>query len=175
MRVIADTEIAAPRRTVWKHLVDPDRYRTFMDGMTKFETQGTRRNGLGARFSTRMRIGSAELGGCIEIVEYDPPADMAWTSVTGIEQRGRWRLRAADDGRTRVELRVTYHAPGGLMALIADRLAAPIVKRHFDRSLAALKQQIETGGRGAAGPAASDGRPRRRPTRRSSTHHGRRA
>jgi len=171
MRVIADTEIAAPRRTVWKHLVDPDRYRAFMDGMTRFETQGTRRNGLGARFSMRMRIGSAELGECIEIVEYDPPADMAWTSVTGIEQRGRWRLRTGEDGRTHIELRVTYHAPGGLMAPIADRLAAPIVQRHFDRSLATLKQQIESCARRVDRRGASDRRWPRRTTQRSATHH----
>ena len=32
--------------------------------------------------------------------------DLAWTSVTGIDQRGRWRLRETDDGRTRVTLRL---------------------------------------------------------------------
>ena len=45
-----------------------------------------------------MRVGSAEIGGLIEIVEFDEPGDMAWTSITGIDQRARWRLREADDG-----------------------------------------------------------------------------
>ena len=144
MRVVADIEIAAPRARVWSHLVDPDRYLAFMDGMTLWQVEGTKRSGLGARFSMRMRIGSAELGGRIETVEFDPPADLAWTSVTGIEHRGRWRLRPVDGDRTHVQLRVTYHAPGGLVASLADLLAAPIVKRHFQRSLEALKQQVES-------------------------------
>ena len=172
MRVAAHTDIAAPRDVVWNYIVNPDRYLAFMDGMTMWQAEGTQRSGLGARFSMRMRIGSAELGGRIEVVEFDPPADMAWTSVTGIEQRGRWRLRSAQDGGTHVELRVMYHAPGGLMALLADRLAAPIVKRHFERSLGALKQQVEAGARAPSSPGAVR-RPqrRRRATQRSSTHH----
>ena len=44
----------------------------------------------------RMRVGSADIGGLIEVVECDPAADLAWTSITGIDQRGRWRLREAD-------------------------------------------------------------------------------
>ena len=160
MRIVAETEIAAPRWMVWEHLIDPDRYRTFMDGMTRFEAEGRRRQGLGARFSMHMRIGSAELGARIEVVEYDPPAEMAWTSITGVEQRGRWRLRAAGGGRTHVELRVTYHVPGGLLALLADRLAAPIVRRRFVRSLEALKRQVEAGA-GAASRLAAPRRPPR--------------
>lgn len=143
MRVIVETDIAAPRQVVWNYIVDPDHQLEFMDGMTKWEVEGTKRSGLGARFSTRMRIGSAELGGRIEIVEFDPPGDMAWTSVTGIEQRGRWRLRRGGDDGTHVELRVTYHAPGGIMASLADLVASPIVKGHFQRSLNTLKQQVE--------------------------------
>jgi uncharacterized membrane protein len=157
MRVVAHTEVAAPREVVWNHIVDPDCYLAFMDGLTTWEVEGSKRGGLGARFSMRMRIGSVELGGRIEIVEFDPPADMAWTSVTGIEQRGRWRLRPGDEGRTHVELRVTYHAPGGLMAFVADLVAAPIVKRHFQRSLDALKHQVET----APAAASKPGRGRR--------------
>ena len=56
------------------------------------------RAGLGARYSMRMHVGSADVGGLVEIVEFDEPADLAWTSVTGIDQRVRWRLRETDDG-----------------------------------------------------------------------------
>jgi uncharacterized membrane protein len=69
---------------------------------------------------------------------------LAWTSVTGVDHRGRWRLRPNRDGRgTSVELRVTYRAAGGIMARLADLLASPAVKGHLRRSLAALKQQVE--------------------------------
>ena len=64
-----------------------------------------------------MRIGSADIGGLVEIVECDERRDMAWTSITGIDHRVRWRLRDTDDGRTRVVLRLSWDSPGGLLGI----------------------------------------------------------
>ena len=80
----------------------------------------------------------------IEIVEFDPPCDMAWTSVTGVVHRGRWRLRPGNGECTDVELRVTYYAPGGIMGSVADLVAWPIVRGHLQHSLKELKHQVET-------------------------------
>ncbi len=148
MRVAVETEIAAPREVVWSYLIDPDHHLEFMDGMSRWEpqarVQGTKRTGVGARFAMRMRVGSVELGGVVEIVEFDPPCDMAWTSVTGIDHRGRWRLRPGQDGRTCVELRVTYFSPRGFIGPIADLIAWPIVRGHLQRSLQGLARRVET-------------------------------
>jgi len=144
MRVAVHTEIAAPRQRVWDYIVDPDRHLEFMDGMTRWEVEGAKRSGLGARVAMRMRVGSVELGGRIEIIEFDPPADMAWTSLTGVDHRGRWRLRPGNGDGTDVELRVTYYAPGGIMGSIADLIAWPIVRGHLQRSLEELKHRVET-------------------------------
>ncbi len=144
MRVAVHTEIAAPRQQVWDYIVDPDRQLDFMEGMTRWEAEGAKRTGLGARFSMRMRVGSVELGGLIEIVEFDAPCDMAWTSVTGVDHRGRWRLRPGNGDGTHVELRATYYAPGGIMGSIADLVAWPIVRGHLQRSLQELKDRVET-------------------------------
>ncbi len=144
MRVTVQTEIAAPREEVWSYIVDPERVLEFMDGMTQWQAQGKRRTGVGARFAMRIRVGSVELGGVVEIVEFDPPCDMAWTSVTGVDHRGRWRLRHGTDGRTHVELRVTYFAPRGFIGPIADLVAWPIVRGHLQRSLQELAWRVET-------------------------------
>ena len=144
MHVAVCSDIEAPRPIVWDYIVDPDRYPEFMDGVTRWEIAGTKRDGLGARFSMRMRVGSAELGGLIEIVEFDPPCDLAWTSITGVDHRGRWRLRRRNEGCTNLELRVTYHARGGIVAHLADRVASPIVKGHLRRSLKELKVRVES-------------------------------
>ena len=143
MRVAVHTEIAAPREKVWSYIVDPGRHLEFMDGMTRWEAQGTKRTGAGARFAMRMRVGSVELGGVVEIVEFDPPCDLAWTSVTGIDHRGRWRLRPGNDGGTHVELRVTYFSPRGFIGPIADLVAWPIVRGHLQRSLEELARRVE--------------------------------
>jgi uncharacterized membrane protein len=89
--------------------------------------ESEQRTGIGARYAMRMKVGSVEVGGLIEIVEFEPPYDIAWTSITGIDQRGRWRVRPRADGGTDVTLRLGYHAEGGLLGVITDRLAAPIV------------------------------------------------
>jgi uncharacterized membrane protein len=95
-----------------------------------------------------MRVGSAEIGGLIEVVEWVPDRELAWTSITGIDQRGRWRLRERphDDGTvgTWVELRLTAGVAGsGLFGWLAERIAAPTVRGHLRRSLQQLKRQVE--------------------------------
>ena len=90
------------------------------------------------------RVGSAEVGGLIEVVEWEEPHELAWTSVTGLDQRGRYRLRETPAGFTRVELRLAYGVAGsGLWGWIAERVAAPTVRGHLQRSLQQLKRLVE--------------------------------
>lgn len=143
MQIILDTEIAVSRELVWRCLIDPDHYLDFMEGITQWSVDEGTTIGLGSRISMRMSVGAAKLGGLIEIVEFDPPCDIAWTSVTGVAQRGRWRLRPVDKNRTRVEIRVSYHLEGGFWAYFAGRIASPMVRAHLKHSLANLKQRVE--------------------------------
>jgi carbon monoxide dehydrogenase subunit G len=144
MRVVVDVEVAAPSELVWEFVTDPGRYLHFMAGMTRFEEAGGPKEGVGARYRTLMRVGSAEVGGLIEVVEWDEPCDFAWNSVTGVDQRGRWRLRARPNGRTKVEFRFQYGVAGaGLLGWLAEQVAAPTVRRHLRRSVHQLKRQVE--------------------------------
>ena len=146
MRVDRTTAIDAPREEVWERVADPCAYRSFMAGLTRVERKADEtERGLGARYSVHMRVGSADVGGLVEIVEFDEPADLAWTSVTGIDQRLRWRLREADDGRTLVTLRLAYDAPGGLLGTISERVAKPMVARNLEQTLHNLRLEIEGG------------------------------
>jgi uncharacterized membrane protein len=144
MRLAARVDVSAPAEAVWEFITDPARYLHFMAGVTRWEVVSDEPSGLGARYRMLMRVGSAEIGGLVEVVEWAPERDMAWTSVTGIDQRGRWRLREIDPARTRVELRLSYGVAGsGLMGWAAERVAAPTVGRHLRRSLHQLKRQVE--------------------------------
>ena len=143
MRVSQKLEVAAPREAVWDWISDPGRYLHFMSGITRWQVDGDVATGLGARYRMLMRVGSAEIGGLIEVVEFDPPAELAWTSVTGIDQRGRWRLRAVGETRTQVELRLTYGIPNsGLGGFLAERASAPMVTGNLRRSLAQLQRTL---------------------------------
>ena len=144
MRLNDSIEIAAPQKLVWDYLADPTHFLHFMSGITRWEPASDRRSGLGARYRMLIRVGAAEVGGLIEFVEWRPETDMAWTSVTGVDQRGRWRVREIDADRTRVELRYSYGVAGsGIPGLIAERVAAISISRHLRRSLAQLKREVE--------------------------------
>src|SRR3954451_15250129 len=143
MRVEEEITIAAPPDVVWDIITDPDCYTRTLVGITRFEVEGRKQRGLGARYSMRMHVGSAEIGGLIEVVEFDTPRDMAWTSITGLDHRGRWRLREQEDGSTKVTFRLSYQSPGTLLGTIADYVSSPMVDNNLRESLVRLKAEIE--------------------------------
>ena len=163
MRVGAAIDISAPADAVWEYVSDPERYLHFMSGVTRWEVVSDEPRGLGARYRMLFRAGSAEVGGLIEVIEYVECRDVAWTSVTGLDQRGRWRLRERDAGRTHVELRLSYGVAGaGLFGSLAERVAAPTVRGHLERTVQQLKRQVEqeqTRRKAAARRAARAGAP----------------
>jgi fatty-acyl-CoA synthase len=142
MRAERDILIDASCEEIWEVVSDPGNYDRFWHELTRLERKNEE-EGLGARFALRMKIGSADVGGLIEIVEFDENADMAWTSITGIDHRVRWRLREADDGRTKVVLRLSWDSPGGLLGSAADRVAAPMVATTLEKTLKNLALELE--------------------------------
>ena len=144
MRINGDTVLAAPIEDVWALVTDPARVLSFMSGVTRWEVAGDVRTGLGARYRMLFRIGAAEVGGLVEVVEFDQPRDLAWTSVTGLDHRGSWRLREAPGGRTRVEFRLAYVVEGaGLSGWVAERVAAPTVRGNVRGTLQQLSRLVE--------------------------------
>jgi uncharacterized membrane protein len=144
VRAAAHTVVSAPIETVWDVVSDPERALSFMSGITRWEVAGDEATGLGARYRVLLRVGSAEVGGLIEIVEWDPPCELAWTSVTGVDQRGRWRLRPASDGRTRAEIRLAAGVAGsGIAGWIAERIARPVVSSHLRTTVRQLSRLVE--------------------------------
>lgn len=147
MRVAAEVEIGAAPAAVWQFVSDPARYLEFMSGMTRWEVVSEHARGLGARYRMLLLVGSAEVGGLVEVVEWDEERDIAWHSVTGLDQRGRWRLRERDDGGTHVELRLQYGVAGaGITGWVAERVGAGQVGGHLRRSVVELKRQVELEG-----------------------------
>jgi len=144
MRVAGQIDIAASPEQVWEFITDPERVLHFMSGITRWEVEGQQATGCGARYRMLMRVGSAEVGGTVEVVEYDELRDMAWNSVTGVDQRGRWRVRERAAGRTHVEFRLSYGVAGaGILGYVSERLSAPTVQNNIRRSLQQLKRAVE--------------------------------
>jgi uncharacterized membrane protein len=132
MRIERKVTVDAPRHLVWEYVTEPANYPVFMEGLTRWDVEGERHTGLGARYRMLIRVGAAEVGGLIEIVEWQPEGDMAWSSVTGVDQRGRWRLREFSDGRTQVTFRFAYGVAGGGLS------------RRVEQSLLNIKRAVES-------------------------------
>ena len=146
MRVERRNLIDADRDAVWKIVSDPDRYPSFMTRLERWESANQQPPGVGARYFVHWKIGSVPVGGLIEVVEFDDLRDLAWVGITGINLRGRIRLRDAGEGRTRVTFRLSYQAPGGILGYIADRVAVRQVGRTTTETLTRLKAIAESGG-----------------------------
>jgi len=144
MRVEQSIRIAAPRESVWRYVSEPERYSEFMVGSRWDPIPGEPVSGLRARFEICIEVVSIDLGGTVEVVELDPPHELAWTSITGIDHRGRWILRERK-GETKVTIRLSYQVPGGILALVASRMGAPVIRRDVRRSLVALKDLLDGG------------------------------
>jgi uncharacterized membrane protein len=144
MRLSESITISASPKLIWDYIAEPANALHYMAGMTRWEVDGDQRIGLGARYRVLMRTGSAEVGGLVEVVEFTEERDMAWSSVTGVDQRGRWRLRELPDGRTQVELRFAYGVAGaGFFGWLSELVASPGIGSNLRRSLQQLKRQVE--------------------------------
>jgi uncharacterized membrane protein len=144
MRVQRQCVVDADRDSVWKVVSNPQCYPEFMAGLERWEMETDAPPALGARYIVHLKIGSVPIGGVVELVEFDEPRELSWIGITGVSQRGRFRLRETDDGRTRVTFRLAYESAGNLLGLIADRVAARQVGRTMGESLKNLRQLVET-------------------------------
>jgi uncharacterized membrane protein len=144
MRVERRCIIRASREAVWKIVSDPDSYPSFMTNLERWEAASEQPAGVGARYIVHWKIGSVPVGGLIEVVEFDELRDLAWVGITGVTLRGRIRLREAGEGKTKVTFRLSYQAPGGLLAYLADRVAVRQVGRTLSETLKCLRQLAES-------------------------------
>jgi uncharacterized membrane protein len=143
MRVERLRVIDADRHAVWKVVSDPDCYPEFMASLERWETVTEGPVRLGARYTVHWKIGSVPIGGVVEVVDFDPARDLAWVGITGVSLRGRFRLRDTDDGRTNLTFRLAYESAGGILGLIADRVASRQVGRNMTETLKNLNRMVE--------------------------------
>ena len=143
MRIDETITIRTRPSAVWKHVGDPRRYEGLMAGVTRWKHAGGPRGGAGSRWTMRIKAGSVEVGGVVEVVECNPCCDIAWTSITGIDQRGRWRVREVQPGVVTVTLRLSWQSPGGVWGVIADRVALREVRDDVRRTLEELRGRCE--------------------------------
>jgi hypothetical protein len=80
MRVHESIHVDAEPEEIWEIVTDPTRQVGLVAGVTRWDIEGDKERGIGARYGMRMLVGSAEIGSTIEVV--DPISACAGTRTT---------------------------------------------------------------------------------------------
>ena len=62
----------------------------------------------------------------VEVTDIDPPTVLAWESLEGVKNQGRYQLRAVPEG-TEVSLTLSYDIRNRLMEKAVNKAAKPLV------------------------------------------------
>jgi hypothetical protein len=154
MEIIGEQMIAAPLRSVWAALNDPDVLRRSIEGCESFEK--TSDTSFVARVVARIGPVKAGFGGTVSLTDVDPP--YGYTLVgegTGAGAgfaTGQARVRLAEvGGATRLSYEVRADV-GGKLAQIGARLIDQTARKLADGFFARFAAIVAEGG---AAPAAA--------------------
>jgi uncharacterized membrane protein len=134
--------VGAPVETVFAYVDDHKHTTKYMQGLSKWKPTGATTHGKGAQFEVAMKAGPTTLGSVVDITTWTENRAIGWTSVEGFKQKGQWSFTRKGD-QTAVTFTMTYELPGGIAGRMLSRAADPIVRGNLQKSVQALKQQVE--------------------------------
>lgn len=143
MRIETRRPVAATPAQVWNVVSDPCVIGALSDTLIVDELEPGTKPDVGTRYRALLRVGPVPVGGNVEIIEFDAPRDMAWTTLTGVDHRLRLRLRERPEGGTWLTIRFAYDSPG-LLGGVADVVSFPMVRSAIHDLLRHIVTRIET-------------------------------
>lgn len=147
MRIEVRRPVAATPAEAWDLVSDPCQIGGLSDTLIVEELEPGTKPGAGARYRALLRVGPVPVGGNVEIIEFDPPGDMSWTTLTGVDHRLRIRLRHRHGGGSWLTVRFAYDTPG-LFGGVVDVVSFATVRRAINGLVDDLVARIEANGPG---------------------------
>lgn len=142
MRIETRLPVAATPDEVWAVASDPCAIGALSDTFLVEELEPGSKPGIGTRYRALLRVGPVPVGGNVEIIEFDEPRDMSWTTLTGVDHRLRIRLRPRADGGTWLTVRFAYDSPG-LLGGVADLVSFPTVRSAIHELVRQIVERVE--------------------------------
>ena len=142
MRIEARLPVAATPDEVWPVVSDPCVIGALSDTFLVEELEPGSKPGIGTRYRALLRVGPVPVGGNVEIIEFNEPRDMAWTTLTGVDHRLRIRVRERTEGGTWLTVRFAYDSPG-LLGVVADLASFPTVRNAIHGLLRQMVERVE--------------------------------
>jgi fatty-acyl-CoA synthase len=142
MRIEARLPVEAKPDEVWAVVSDPAVIGALSDTLIVDELEPGSKPGIGTRYRALLRVGPVPVGGNVEIIEFNEPRDMAWTTLTGVDHRLRIRIRHRPEGGSWLTLRFAYDSPG-LLGSVADLVSFPGVRSAIHELLREMVERVE--------------------------------
>jgi uncharacterized membrane protein len=140
-KVEATITIRADVRRCFDFVADPSNIPLFMAGIKRYEPQGKKDRGKGARFDSVAVIAGREIVTVLEIIDWKDCERMTAVTNGGLKLRASWIFEEYDDGTTDVTLTNEYDPPG--VFKLMGGVVRSTVDRGINQSLARLKRLVE--------------------------------
>ena len=158
-----EKEIAAPVETVFAYVDDHKNTTKYMKGLTKWAPTTDVVHGKDAEFEVVMKAGPKDLGSVVHITAWTENKTIAWKSIEGFKQTGKWVFTKKGDS-THVVFDMEYDLGGGIAGKMLGKVAEPVVRSNLVQSVNDLKTQTEKlKSKPAAKPAAAAKKPAAKP------------
>jgi uncharacterized membrane protein len=110
----------------------------------RWEPIGSKTRGVGARYGVEMSTLGFPLQSVLRLNRWRRPDEIGWVSEQGlIKQEGGFTFTPVPDG-VRIELRIAYEPPGGLVgAAVAGRVDST-VRRRLEKALDRIRHVLES-------------------------------
>ncbi|GGO93885.1 hypothetical protein GCM10011584_33610 [Nocardioides phosphati] len=139
-------EIAAPASVVFAYVDDYATTKDWMYGLHRIEPVTEQTHGVGATYDGVMKLG-VSLTSRISCTGWEQDRLLELTSVSGVRNTQWWSFADLGDGRTRVDVRISYTLPGGPAGRAIAAAVKPAIAVAIRHTSAALARNVE--GRGA--------------------------
>jgi uncharacterized membrane protein len=140
--ITINREIAAPVETVFAYVDNYKNTTKYMKGLTKWKPTTDVVHGKDAEFEVVMKAGPKDLGSVVLITTWTENKTIAWKSVDGFKQTGKWAF-AKNGESTHVTFDMEYDLGGGMAGRMLGKVAEPVVRRNLEQSVTELKSQTE--------------------------------
>jgi ribosome-associated toxin RatA of RatAB toxin-antitoxin module len=135
-------EIGAPVETVFAYVDEHTNTTKYMKGLTRWSPTTDRVHGKDAEFEVVMRAGPKDLRSVVHITSWTENKLIAWKSVEGFKQTGKWAFSQRGD-HTEVTFTMDYEFGGGIAGRMVGKVAETPVRWNLEASVEALKAQTE--------------------------------
>lgn len=141
----ATTVIDAPVDVVFAYVDDWRHAPVYTQDLVKWEPAGEQTKGLGSVFHAAMKMGPITQESTLEIVLYQPDAELGWEPRAGFSQRGAYTFTPVGDG-TEVSFEIQFDLPGGMAGRLLGKTIEPILKQNVSQTLKNLKRELQGSG-----------------------------